>query len=67
MRDAEKKRALGEEGWKEWQRVRYANRVKVDKRKQWSWLEDTGTSLFLTMAASRLDGTGGGGRRRANI
>ena len=40
MRDAEKRRALGEEGWKEWQRARYADRVKADKRKQWSWLED---------------------------
>lgn len=37
---AEKKPTLGAEGWKEVQRVKYANHVESEKRKRWNWLEE---------------------------
>ena len=37
---AEKKRMLGEEGWKALQRQRYEKRVESIRRQHWSWLDE---------------------------
>ena len=37
---AEKKRALGEEGWKALQRQRYERRVGTIRRQRWQWLDE---------------------------
>ena len=37
---AEKKKELGEEGWKALQRQRYEKRVEAIRRREWSWLDD---------------------------
>ena len=37
---AEKRRALGEEGWKALQSQRYQNRVESIRRREWSWLDE---------------------------
>ena len=37
---AEKKRVLGEEGWKALQRQRYDKRVESIRRRNWSWLDE---------------------------
>ena len=37
---AEKKRLLGEEGWKALQSLRYQNRMEVIRRREWSWLDE---------------------------
>ena len=37
---AEKRRALGEEGWKALQSQRYQNRVEAIRRREWSWLDE---------------------------
>ena len=37
---AEKRRALGEEGWKALQSPRYQNRVEAIRRREWSWLDE---------------------------
>ena len=36
----EKKRALGEEGWKALQKQRYDQRVESIRRREWSWLDE---------------------------
>ena len=36
---AEKKRVLGEEGWKALQKERYDKRVESIRRREWSWLD----------------------------
>ena len=36
----EKKRALGEEGWKALQKQRYDQRVELIRRREWSWLDE---------------------------
>ena len=35
----EKKRVLGEEGWKALQKERYDKRVESIRRREWSWLD----------------------------
>ena len=37
---AEKRRVLGEEGWKALQRQRYEKRVEAIRRRNWSWLDE---------------------------
>ena len=37
---AEKRRMLGEEGWKALQRQRYEKRVEAIRRQNWSWLDE---------------------------
>ena len=37
---AEKKRLLGEEGWKALQKERYDKRVESIRRREWSWLDE---------------------------
>ena len=37
---AEKKKELGEEGWKALQRQRYEKRVEAIRRRNWSWLDE---------------------------
>ena len=37
---AEKKRVLGEEGWKALQKQRYEQRVESIRRREWSWLDE---------------------------
>ena len=37
---AEKRRVLGEEGWKALQRQRYEKRVEAIRRREWSWLDE---------------------------
>ena len=37
---AEKRKELGEEGWKALQRQRYEKRVESIRRKNWSWLDE---------------------------
>ena len=37
---AEKKRVLGEEGWKALQRRRYEKRMESIRRRNWSWLDE---------------------------
>ena len=37
---AEKKRELGEEGWKALQSQRYEKRVEAIRRREWSWLDE---------------------------
>ena len=37
---AEKKRALGIEGWKAWQSQRYEKRVESIRRRNWQWLDE---------------------------
>ena len=37
---AEKKRALGKEGWKALQRRRYEKRMESIRRRNWSWLDE---------------------------
>ena len=37
---AEKKRALGDEGWKALQRERYEKRVESIRRQRWQWLDE---------------------------
>ena len=37
---AEKKRELGEEGWKALQKERYDKRVESIRRREWSWLDE---------------------------
>ena len=37
---AEKKRILGEEGWKALQKERYDKRVESIRRREWSWLDE---------------------------
>ena len=37
---AEKKRVLGEEGWKKLQKQRYEKRVEAIRRREWSWLDE---------------------------
>ena len=37
---AEKKKALGEEGWKALQKERYEKRVESIRRRNWSWLDE---------------------------
>ena len=37
---AEKRRVLGEEGWKALQRQRYEKRVEAIRRQNWSWLDE---------------------------
>ena len=37
---AEKKRVLGEEGWKALQKERYDKRVESIRRREWSWLDE---------------------------
>ena len=37
---AEKRRELGEEGWKALQRQRYDKRVESIRRREWSWLDE---------------------------
>ena len=37
---AEKKRALGDEGWKALQRQRYERRVGTIRRQRWQWLDE---------------------------
>ena len=37
---AEKRKAVGEEGWKALQRQRYEKRVEAIRRQQWSWLDE---------------------------
>ena len=37
---AEKKRAMGDKGWKELQRVNYARRAESERRKRWNWFDD---------------------------
>ena len=37
---AEKRRVLGEEGWKEMQKRRYEKRVEAIRRQNWSWLNE---------------------------
>ena len=37
---AEKKRLLGEEGWKALQKERYDKRVESIRRRNWSWLDE---------------------------
>ena len=37
---AEKRKALGEEGWKALQRQRYEKRVEAIRRREWSWLDE---------------------------
>ena len=37
---AEKKRILGEEGWKKLQKQRYEKRVEAIRRQNWAWLDE---------------------------
>ena len=37
---AEKKRVLGEEGWKALQKQRYEQRVESIRLREWSWLDE---------------------------
>ena len=37
---AEKKRAMGIEGWRALQRVKYAKRVESEHRRRWQWLDE---------------------------
>ena len=37
---AEKRRVLGEEGWKALQRQRYEKRVEAIRRQNWAWLDE---------------------------
>ena len=37
---AEKRRALGEEGWKALQREKYEKRVESTRRQRWQWLDE---------------------------
>ena len=37
---AEKRKALGEEGWKALQKQRYEKRVEAIRRQNWSWLDE---------------------------
>ena len=37
---AQKRKALGEEGWKMLQRQRYEKRVECIRRREWSWLDE---------------------------
>ena len=37
---AEKRKALGEEGWKALQKQRYEKRVESIRRQHWSWLDE---------------------------
>ena len=37
---AEKRRVLGEEGWKALQKRRYEKRVEAIRRQNWSWLNE---------------------------
>ena len=37
---AEKKRRLGEEGWKTLQKERYDKRVESIRRREWAWLDE---------------------------
>ena len=37
---AEKRKELGEEGWKVLQRQRYEKRVEAIRRQHWSWLDE---------------------------
>ena len=37
---AEKKRVLGEEGWKALQKQRYEKRIESIRRRNWSWLDE---------------------------
>ena len=37
---AQKRKALGEEGWKMLQRQRYEKRVEAIRRREWSWLDE---------------------------
>ena len=37
---AEKRKALGEEGWKKLQKQRYEKRVEAIRRQNWSWLDE---------------------------
>ena len=37
---AEKRKAVGEEGWKKLQRQRYEKRVESIRRQHWSWLDE---------------------------
>ena len=37
---AEKRRVLGEEGWKKLQKQRYEKRVEAIRRREWSWLDE---------------------------
>ena len=37
---AEKRKALGEEGWKAMQKQRYEKRVEAIRRREWSWLDE---------------------------
>ena len=37
---AEKRQALGEEGWKALQSQRYERRVEAIRRREWSWLDE---------------------------
>ena len=37
---AEKRRVLGEEGWKRLQKQRYEKRVEAIRRREWSWLDE---------------------------
>ena len=37
---AEKRRVLGEEGWKALQKQRYEKRVEAIRRREWSWLDE---------------------------
>ena len=37
---AEKKRVLGEEGWKALQKQRYEQRIESIRRREWSWLDE---------------------------
>ena len=36
----EKRKAVGEEGWKALQRQRYEKRVELIRRREWSWLDE---------------------------
>ena len=37
---AEKRKELGEEGWKAMQKQRYEKRVEAIRRQHWSWLDE---------------------------
>ena len=36
----EKRKAVGEEGWKQLQKQRYEKRVELIRRREWSWLDE---------------------------
>ena len=37
---AEKRKELGEEGWKKFQKQRYEKRVEALRRRNWAWLDE---------------------------